>query len=58
MQQLMEELSQIQLFARLNPAPGDKGPPHTESVLLKQTLPQHSLAQSSGLNEPCITLRG
>jgi hypothetical protein len=50
MEQLMEDLSQIQQFVLLNPAQGDKGPPHTESVLSKQTLPQHSLAKSSGLN--------
>ncbi len=51
MEQLLEELQQIQQFALLYSAQGEKGPNRVSLVPSKQTLAQQSLAQTPGLDQ-------
>lgn len=49
-EQLLDELRQIQQFALLYPAQGEKGPNRVATVLSKQTLAQQSIAEELGLH--------
>src|SRR5467141_4117646 len=57
-EQLLDELRQIQQFVLLYPPQGEKGPNRIATVLSKQTLPQHSIADALGLEGLCSTQRG
>jgi hypothetical protein len=56
--QFLEELRQIQQFVLLYPPLGAKGPNRVATVLSKQTLAQHAIAESLGLDQLCSTQRG
>lgn len=57
-EQLLDELRHIQQFVLLYPPQGEKGPNRLATVLSKQTLPQHSIADALGLEGLCSTQRG
>jgi transposase len=57
-EQLLDELRHIQQFVLLYPPQGEKGPNRIATVLSKQTLPQHSIADALGLEGLCSTQRG
>ena len=58
MEKLIDELRQIQQYQLLYPAQGAKGPPRLATVLSKQSIPQHLLADSLGLDQLNSTARG
>jgi len=58
MEKLIDELSQIQQFQLLYPAQGTKGPGRVTTVLSKQSIPQHLLADSLGLDQLATATRG
>ena len=58
LEQLLDELRHIQQFVLLYPPQGEKGPNRIATVLSKQTLPQHSIADALGLEGLCSTQRG
>ena len=58
MEKLIDELRQIQQYQLLYPAQGAKGPPRLATVLSKQSIPQHLLAESLGLDQLNSTARG
>jgi transposase len=51
MEKLIDELNQIQQYHLLYPAQGAKGPGRVATVLSKQSIPQHLLADSLGLDQ-------
>lgn len=51
MEKLIDELRQIQQYQLLYPAQGVKGPARVATVLSKQSIPQHLLADSLGLDQ-------
>jgi transposase len=57
-EQLLDELRHIQQFVLLYPPQGEKGPNRIATVLSKQTLPQHSIADALGLEGLGSTQRG
>ncbi len=58
MEKLIDELSQIQQFHLLYPAQGAKGPGRVATVLSKQSIPQHLLADTLGLDQLSTPARG
>jgi hypothetical protein len=59
LEQLLEELAQIKQFVLLYPPQGEKGPPRASYVLSQQTLAQHALVKTLGLEHlHRSTLRG
>ena len=58
MEKLIEELSQIQQFQLLYPVQGAKGPGRVATVLSKQSIPQHLLADALGLDKLVTPARG
>ena len=58
MEKMIDELSQIQQFHLLYPAQGAKGPERVATVLSKQSIPQHLLADTLGLDKLSATARG
>jgi transposase len=51
MEKLIDELGQIQQYQLLYPAQGSKGPGRVATVLSKQSIPQHLLADTLGLDQ-------
>lgn len=51
MEKLIDELGQIQQYQLLYSAQGSKGPGRVATVLSKQSIPQHLLADSLGLDQ-------
>ena len=58
MEKLIDELSQMQQFHLLYPAQGKKGPGRVATVLSKQSIPQHLLADTLGLDQLSASTRG
>lgn len=58
MERLIDELGQIQQYQLLYPAQGSKGPGRVATVLSKQSIPQHLLADSMGLDQLASGTRG
>ena len=58
METLIEELDQIQQYQLLYPAQGAKGPARLATVLSKQSIPQHLLADALGLDQLAAAGRG
>jgi transposase len=50
MERLLDELGRIQEVVLLYPPQGETGPPRTATVLSTQTLPQHALVKTLGLD--------
>jgi len=57
-EQLLDELRTVQQFVLLYPPQGEKGPNRVATVLSKQSLSQHALADALGLEALCSTQRG
>jgi transposase len=58
MEKLIDELRQIQQYQLLYPAQGSKGPGRVATVLSKQSVPQHLLADALGLDQIASGTRG
>ncbi|MFO0284303.1 MAG: hypothetical protein ACK532_20590 [Acidobacteriota bacterium] len=58
MEKLIDELGQIQQYQLLYPAQGAKGPVRVATVLSKQFIPQHLLADTLGLDQLGSGTRG